>query len=114
MDEARCRGLGKEGDIFFAETPSDNRVGGRIIRAKLYCARCPVRRPCLDYANRSAHSQEDGIYAGTTAGERKRFGSDVEGLLRHHAMQAARHIPIHLMAEEVQASLVKEPADIPA
>ena len=115
MDRARCRGLAKEGNIFFAEETSDGGKGGRITRARIYCARCPVRRECLDYANASPSSREDGIYAGTTPHERRKFGSDIEGLLRHHATMAARHMPIHLMAEEVQASLeVKEPQARPA
>ncbi|MEU9886295.1 WhiB family transcriptional regulator [Sphaerisporangium sp. NPDC051017] len=38
-------------------------------RAKAVCRRCPVRRPCLDYALRTG--QEHGIWGGTDPDERR-------------------------------------------
>jgi len=38
-------------------------------RAKTYCARCPVRRQCLEFAE--AHAPVYGIWGGTTLEERQ-------------------------------------------
>jgi WhiB family transcriptional regulator, redox-sensing transcriptional regulator len=40
-----------------------------ISRAKAICARCAIRRHCLDYA--LATGQPHGIWGGTTEGERR-------------------------------------------
>jgi WhiB family transcriptional regulator, redox-sensing transcriptional regulator len=47
-------------------------VGGgavRVSRAKAICARCAIRRQCLDYALVSA--EPHGIWGGTTEDERR-------------------------------------------
>lgn len=39
-----------------------------MAQAKVICARCPVRRPCLEFATANAPIQ--GIWGGTTPEER--------------------------------------------
>lgn len=36
------------------------------------CARCPVRRRCLDFAMAAPQRRDHGIWGGTMPGERKR------------------------------------------
>ena len=62
FDQAKCKGL--DTDWFFPE------VGGRgVPEAARFCAGCPVRIDCLDYAltNRIEH----GIWGGFSARDRK-------------------------------------------
>jgi WhiB family transcriptional regulator, redox-sensing transcriptional regulator len=40
-------------------------------RARRICARCPVQAPCLADALATPAALDDGIRAGTTAGERR-------------------------------------------
>ena len=54
-------------DLFFPIS-SVGRAIGQIAQAKAICARCPVRRPCLEFANTNAPIQ--GIWGGTTPEER--------------------------------------------
>ena len=65
MQEAYCKNIKTE--IFFTE---DNRLTVQI--AKSACAQCIVIDPCLDYA---ISNQEQGIWGGTTRGERLRSKS---------------------------------------
>jgi WhiB family redox-sensing transcriptional regulator len=62
---AACRGAGL--DLFFPER------GESAGPARLLCAACPVRQPCLDYAitNRITH----GIWGGLTERERRALRS---------------------------------------
>lgn len=59
LDEAACRGLDPE--LFYAES------GAAILKAKAYCAVCPARERCLEWALRR---EEFGVWGGTTARER--------------------------------------------
>jgi WhiB family transcriptional regulator, redox-sensing transcriptional regulator len=42
----------------------------QIARAKMICARCPVRQECLEFA--MSHDQTYGIWGGTTVEDRQR------------------------------------------
>jgi WhiB family transcriptional regulator, redox-sensing transcriptional regulator len=42
----------------------------QIARAKMICARCPVRQECLEFA--LSHDQTYGIWGGTTVEDRQR------------------------------------------
>jgi WhiB family transcriptional regulator, redox-sensing transcriptional regulator len=56
-------------DLFFpisSSGPADK----QIARAKMICAGCPVRQPCLEFA--LAHDQTYGIWGGTTVEDRQR------------------------------------------
>lgn len=71
--EARCLGQGP--DRFF---PVGKSGGGatsesdQVIRnAKAFCAGCPVREQCLDYA--LDNNIDDGIWGGATENRRKRI-----------------------------------------
>lgn len=79
--DAACRGVNPE--LFFAPGRNDDR--GRRLRtlgdmqraqALAYCARCPVRDACLDYALRF---DELGIWGGTTYRERRRLRNELAG-----------------------------------
>jgi WhiB family redox-sensing transcriptional regulator len=66
--EAACRGLSVE--LFF---PGPGEGNGRVNEThyfvgKTVCARCPVRRECLDYAGE--HAILDGLWGGLTPRER--------------------------------------------
>lgn len=65
MENGSCRGM--DTSIFFPEQGEGHLVG----RAKKVCGLCPVRRKCLDWANRN-HIL-DGIWGGKTSSERKRY-----------------------------------------
>ena len=62
-DDAACRGA--DIDLFFPVSEDD--AGP----AKEICATCPVREACLEWA--MATHQEDGIFGGMTATERRRL-----------------------------------------
>jgi WhiB family transcriptional regulator, redox-sensing transcriptional regulator len=65
---AACRTA--DPDIFFpvsAHGPGQD----DITRAKAVCARCPVRRRCLQFA--LATHQVHGVWGGTTEEERRRY-----------------------------------------
>ena len=79
QDQALCIGRYRE---FFVERNSDNRKGGLLPlerKAKALCARCPVREPCLEMGL----TDEDGIWGGTTPGERQRGKRYPENLRVH-------------------------------
>ena len=61
--------LNADPDLFFPIS-SAGRGLGQIAQAKAICARCPVRRECLEYAH--AHAPNHGIWGGTTPEERQR------------------------------------------
>jgi WhiB family transcriptional regulator, redox-sensing transcriptional regulator len=56
-------------DLFFPIS-TDGPGFIQIAKAKAICARCPVRRECLEYAR--AHEPVYGIWGGTTFQERQR------------------------------------------
>lgn len=58
--------------IFFPTQPNNGLEQKRLEkRAKDVCARCEVRRECLDYA--LPRFDLDGVWGGKTPGERKRL-----------------------------------------
>lgn len=59
-----------EPDLFFPLSAT-SASAGQIEAAKALCARCPVRRECLDFA--LATRQPYGIWGGTTEQERARL-----------------------------------------
>lgn len=70
QDRALCRGA--NADLFFAphhvEKKEDREA--REAQAKAVCARCPVRRECLDFA--LAVREPHGIWGGLNEIERRR------------------------------------------
>jgi WhiB family redox-sensing transcriptional regulator len=56
-------------DLFFPISAS-GRSARQVERARQICAGCPVRQPCLDFA--LEHRGIEGIWGGTTSGERVR------------------------------------------
>jgi WhiB family transcriptional regulator, redox-sensing transcriptional regulator len=56
-------------DLFFPTSPGGP-SRAEVARAKAYCARCPVRRQCLEFAEASGPVY--GIWGGTTLEERQR------------------------------------------
>jgi len=68
QQHAACRGL--HADFFFLPDETEHGVGftAEIGTVKRMCAGCPVREDCLEHAIRH---EEHGIWAGTTARERK-------------------------------------------
>ena len=62
-ERGACRGA--TGDLFFSETKTDWRV------ARMFCASCPVREQCLDYA--IANDERYGIWGGLTPPARARL-----------------------------------------
>lgn len=62
--------LSADPDLFYPI--SDRGLGQRqVAQAKVICASCSVRRPCLEFA--LAHDQSHGIWGGTTPEERRRY-----------------------------------------
>ena len=70
MVQGRCRELPPE--IFF---PSDG-VGVEV--ARRYCAECPVKAPCLEYA--LENHIEHGVWGGCSERERRRIARSRRGL----------------------------------
>lgn len=66
-------------ELFFPISTSGRAII-QIASAKVICARCPVRRQCLEFAR--AHEPVYGIWGGTTGEERER--------VRHRELRAAR------------------------
>lgn len=67
MRDAACKGM--DPSLFFVEGPGETKN-----QAVAVCARCPVRRDCLDYAieNREYH----GIWGGVGRDVRDRVRRD--------------------------------------
>jgi WhiB family redox-sensing transcriptional regulator len=61
--DAACRGA--DLDLFFPISEEDTGP------AKAICASCPVREACLEWA--IATHQEDGVFGGLNAAERRRL-----------------------------------------
>jgi WhiB family transcriptional regulator, redox-sensing transcriptional regulator len=72
-NDAACAGT--DTNTFF---PEDDRAANDdvVLKARVVCARCPMRAPCLEWALENIHSAEHGIYAGTTGEERKQAIKD--------------------------------------
>lgn len=60
-DDAACRDASTQ--VFFAETPDDER------QALALCRACPVQRACLRFA--VERQQRHGVWGGTTERERR-------------------------------------------
>lgn len=77
--DAACRG--EDSSLFFAPNYFEKREekGAREAKAKALCARCPVRRPCLEYA--LGVREPHGIWGGLNEFERRQ-------LLRGRALEA--------------------------
>lgn len=58
-----CRAPGIDPELFFPGQGEDARP------AKLICDRCPIKRPCLEYA--LANGERFGIWGGTSQRERR-------------------------------------------
>ncbi len=77
--DAACRGA--DATLFFAPNYFERREekDAREAKAKAICARCPVRRPCLEYALRIR--EPHGVWGGLNEFERRQ-------LLRRRALLA--------------------------
>lgn len=71
--KARCTGVDPE--IFFPER------GGSSKAAREVCARCEVRRQCLEYALNN--KEQFGIWGGTSERERRRLRRERSRRQRH-------------------------------
>jgi WhiB family redox-sensing transcriptional regulator len=78
---AACRG--EDASYFYAPNYFEKRAqkNAREAVAKRYCARCPVREECLEYA--MATGETHGIWGGLNEMERRR-------LARHRAGERSR------------------------
>jgi WhiB family redox-sensing transcriptional regulator len=72
-DDGACRSVGYE--AFFLEKAMN------ATQAKKICARCPVKRECLDQAMRIEGAYRYGIWGGTTPTERKALAAAERALL---------------------------------
>lgn len=63
---AACRDADPE--LFFPVSKVDRKNQDQIRRAKNICARCPVRKECLQEAMESG---DEGVFGGTTDEERR-------------------------------------------
>jgi WhiB family redox-sensing transcriptional regulator len=68
--ESRAACLSCDPDLFFPIAPSGPALQ-QIAQAKAVCARCPVRRECLQYA--LATRQVHGVWGGTSEEERQQL-----------------------------------------
>ena len=59
--EAQCKT--EDSNLFFSELAS------KVIKAKMICSTCPVKKQCLDFA--ISNNIEEGIFGGLTFDERK-------------------------------------------
>jgi WhiB family redox-sensing transcriptional regulator len=85
-DKAACRGLDET--IFFPERDGKPIIGGRRIydKARVICAKCPVRVNCLQYAFHF-NMIEFGMWGGLAPHERKLQFSRMRKLkksIQHH------------------------------
>jgi WhiB family transcriptional regulator, redox-sensing transcriptional regulator len=69
--EAKCREFRDNRDWWFPLS------GDHAGRARDVCARCPVRRACLDYAIEAKIT--DGMWGGLMPTERQRLGRTRDG-----------------------------------
>jgi hypothetical protein len=73
--EANCRDMGTE--LFFPDS-REQEIAVKPFLIKM-CANCPIYKSCLEY---SLHVKVEGIWAGTTANERRiiRKRRGIEGI----------------------------------
>lgn len=75
-DEATCLGMGP--NLFFSPSfPDVESTAKRIKReasAKVVCAKCPVKAPCIQEALKY---NDDGVRGGLTAAERRRLTVEI-------------------------------------
>ncbi|MEV0587787.1 WhiB family transcriptional regulator [Nonomuraea sp. NPDC050310] len=64
----RAACLDQDPDLFFPISPLGP-SRSQIAHAKAVCGRCPVRRPCLEYAVETR--QQHGVWGGLEPGERR-------------------------------------------
>jgi WhiB family redox-sensing transcriptional regulator len=62
--QARCRGV--DPGVFYPVSDEDE-----ASEAKVICAECPVREPCLEYA--LTVREKHGVWGGRTERERRRL-----------------------------------------
>jgi WhiB family redox-sensing transcriptional regulator len=66
-DRAACRDI--DPDLFFPVAPPNTGAGeSQVAAARAVCRTCAVTVDCLRFA--LAHAERDGIWGGTTEGER--------------------------------------------
>lgn len=65
MDHAACNGYDPE--LWFPSWPKPNEYG----QARRICARCPVRKECLELALKTDNRY--GMFGGLTPGQRKKL-----------------------------------------
>lgn len=90
MRDARC--ITKDPEEFFVDEASY--ITLEIAKAKRVCARCPVRRECLEYAFEHNATEEQGIYAGTRGRDRQAYKHDpdrIAALLDSERRYAVEH-----------------------
>lgn len=68
QDSAACTEPGVDPAWFFPDNP--NTSAASVANAQQVCARCPVRRPCLQYAIR--YHDTVGVFGGVYFGSRRR------------------------------------------
>lgn len=68
FDVANCRSTDAYLVDVFYPSKTDALNGGAVKIAKAFCAPCPARSECLEYA--LAHNENWGIWGGTTLDER--------------------------------------------
>lgn len=68
MAEGHCQGA--DPDAWYPERDDPN-APLHAARARRICESCPVREDCLSHA--LEHNERDGIWGGTTPGERRRI-----------------------------------------
>nr|WP_276469489.1 WhiB family transcriptional regulator [Micromonospora tulbaghiae] len=61
-----CRGTDQA--LFFPDTGGGTL--GDVLRAKAICRRCPLLRPCRDWALKQPARHLYGVWGGTSRGER--------------------------------------------
>ncbi len=72
--QARC--LGGPGDYFWPDTGDQDVGDPGLRRARLLCATCPVRRPCLVESLNSQH----GVWGGTVPQQRERVADRADAV----------------------------------
>lgn len=65
---AACRAPGVDPELFFPVGESGPALS-KVAAARRVCGRCPIQAGCLAWALRSG--EPDGIWGGTTPGERR-------------------------------------------
>jgi WhiB family transcriptional regulator, redox-sensing transcriptional regulator len=81
--------LSADPEIFFPVSGT-GAFAAQIQRARSICARCPVRRECLDFAMSSGEMH--GIWGGTTPEDRTRTRRQ-EAARRRHARRSWQAAP---------------------